>query len=146
MSYQRGRLKVQRRLLRDYEAGAAARRELDQLREVVDHTDLEIVALLMSELIANSVKHSGPDAGEHVLLELTVTRDRIRVEVRDRGPGFVPERRPVGQEIGLHWGLELIDRLADRWQVVPGCGRDDTSIWFELDRGRARAHEAVVGF
>jgi anti-sigma regulatory factor (Ser/Thr protein kinase) len=128
-------------LARDFDAGAVARRELERFRDDLDETDIEIVALLMTELIANSVKHAGAAAGEDVLLELTVTQDRVRVEVRDGGPGFVPSRRAETVDIGLHWGIELVDRLADRWQVVPGNGKGKTSVWFELDRGLAQSRE-----
>lgn len=133
--------KIQRRLARDIDAGLEARRELERFRDDLDDTDIEIVALLMTELIANSVKHAGPAAGDDVLLDLTVTNDRVRVEVRDGGPGFVPAHRPRSDAIGLHWGIELVDRLADRWQVVPGEGHGETSVWFELDRGLASVRE-----
>jgi len=141
MSHSNGCQRIQRRLERDFEAGPEARRELERFRDDLDETDIEIVALLMTELIANSVKHAGAAAGEDVLLELTVTQDRVRVEVRDGGPGFVPSRRAETVDIGLHWGIELVDRLADRWQVVPGNGKGKTSVWFELDRGLAQSRE-----
>lgn len=146
MSCPRERHRIQRKLARDYEAAATARRELEQFREDMDTTDYEIVVLLMSELVANSVEHAGADAGTHLRLDLIVTPDRIRVEVRDGGPGFVPTPRVIGDDVGLHWGIELVNRLSDRWQVVPGEGRDDTSVWFELDRGNARVREAAAGF
>jgi anti-sigma regulatory factor (Ser/Thr protein kinase) len=133
---------IHRRLPRDLDAGAAARHELERFRGRIDETDLNIAALLMTELVANSVKHAGAEAGSHLRLDLTVTADRIRVEVRDGGPGFVPARRPAG---AYHWGIELVDRLADRWQVVPGNGHGDTSVWFELDRGRALLREQLAG-
>lgn len=136
MSHQHGCQDIQRRLPRDLDAGVAARRELERFRGELGEADHDIVALLMTELVANSVKHAGPDAGSHLRLGLTVTADRIRVEVRDGGPGFVPARRS-NRAGALHWGIELVDRLADRWQVVPGEGRGETSVWFELDRGRA---------
>jgi anti-sigma regulatory factor (Ser/Thr protein kinase) len=131
---------IQRRLPRDLEATVEARRELERFEGDLDAADLEIVALLMTELVANSVIHAGPDAGPHVRLSLTVTSDRVRVEVRDGGRGFVPVRRGPAHG-SLHWGIELVDRLADRWQVVPNDGRGETSVWFELDRGRAQARE-----
>jgi len=146
VSYSRACQKVQRRLVRDSDAGAEARRELDRFRPGLDETDAEIVALLMTELVANSVKHAGPSAGDHIVLDLTLTPDRVRVEVRDGGPGFVPRRRLPEEDIALHWGLELVRRLSDRWQVVPGNGSGETSVWFELDRGVARFREQIEGY
>jgi hypothetical protein len=57
----------------------------------------------------------------------------------------VPLRLERRHEIGLHWGMELVDRLADRWQVVPGEGRGHTSVWFELDRGMDRTEWEALG-
>lgn len=144
MSASRVCQRIERRLARDLDAGTEARGELERFRAELDDTDMEIVALLMSELVSNSVKHAGPAAGDYVLLDMTLTPDRIRVEVRDGGPGFVPRRRPPGDDSGLHWGIELVHRLADRWQVVPGNGRGDSAVWFELDRGRERFGEQRV--
>lgn len=51
-----------------------------------------------------------------------------RVEVRDRGAGFVPGRlEPQGADGG--YGLLLVDRLASRWGVEAA---DGTAVWFEL--------------
>jgi hypothetical protein len=54
----------------------------------------------------------------------------LRVEVRDGGAGFVPERRRERSEPG-GWGLMLVEGIADRW----GVKRDPTTtVWFELPR------------
>jgi anti-sigma regulatory factor (Ser/Thr protein kinase) len=137
-----GYQQIHRRFVREPVAAVEARLELERFREELDETDLEIVALLMTELIANSVRHAGPNAGPNVHLDLTVTGDRIRVEVRDGGRGFVPVPREVDDMGALHWGMELVSRLADRWQVVAGNGSGgETLVWFELDRGLARVRE-----
>jgi anti-sigma regulatory factor (Ser/Thr protein kinase) len=122
-------------------AAAAARRALGGLRELVGHDQLEDIALLVSELVTNSVRHGG--AGEDDLLELTVLRhgNRLRVVVTDWGPGFDGRPRPrnrADQTGG--WGLYLVERLADRW----GVQREDgsTAVWFEVrapDATRSRA-------
>lgn len=142
MSYQRSRRQIHRKLTRAPGAAAVARRELDRFGDELDPTDLEISALLLTELVANSVQHAGPDAGSHVLVDLTLTGDRIRAEVRDGGPGFVPTPRRRGPGQTAHWGMELVCRLADRWQVVAANGTGETLVWFELDRGRASLREA----
>jgi anti-sigma regulatory factor (Ser/Thr protein kinase) len=141
MSYQRSCRQIHRKLARAPGAAAIARHELDRFGGELDTIDLEISALLLSELVTNSIQHAGPDAGAHMQIDLTMTRDRLRVEVRDGGRGFVPTPRLYGPSETGHWGIELLGRLADRWQVVSANGNAETLVWFELDRGSARARE-----
>jgi len=82
------------------------------------------VALLVSELETNSVKHAAADLIE---LNLFSNPENVRVEVIDRGPGFdafaIPEPPSGG------FGLYLVDKLADRWGVET---KEATLIWFEM--------------
>jgi len=112
------------------DAAAHARRALSRLRGDIDPPLLETMRLLVTELIANSVKHAGADA---VGLKVVVGRSAVLVEVLDEGPGFEPAHRSEGQDEGSGWGLFLVDRLADRWGVARE--RSATSVWFELKRG-----------
>src|SRR4051812_20844242 len=121
---------LHRDLVRDQFAPEAARRELEAFRADLDPLVYEDVALLITELIANSVRHAGPDAGDHVLFDLLVTTAGVRVDVRDGGPGFVPVPREPGDVSPYHWGLHIVDRLADRWDVVPANGTGETRVWF----------------
>jgi anti-sigma regulatory factor (Ser/Thr protein kinase) len=125
---------ISRRLLREPIAAAAARRELEVFRGELDQVLFEDVALLMTELIANSVKHAGPDAGDHVDVEVAVMPDRIRVDVSDGGPGFQYRGREPYADDALHWGLELLEKLSDRWEIVSGNDAPGTLVWFEVDR------------
>jgi serine/threonine-protein kinase RsbW len=86
--------------------------------------------LLASEIVTNSVRHAG--AGEHdvVGFEIVLSPASVRVEVTDRGPGFVPDASaPRPDEVGGR-GLFLVDQMADRWGTADG----GTRVWFELDR------------
>jgi anti-sigma regulatory factor (Ser/Thr protein kinase) len=111
------------------EAAAEARQALSRLRGDLDPPLLETMRLLVTELIANSVKHARTDA---VGLNVVIGRGAVLVEVRDEGPGFEPADRTAGQDKASGWGLFLVDRLADRW----GVAREDaaTRVWFELRR------------
>ena len=112
-------------------AAAAARRALGGLGQLVSHRRLADIALLVSELVTNSVLHGG--AGEDDRLELAALREgqRLRVEVTDWGPGFTRDARPScpADAVG-GWGLVLVERLADRWGVERDG--DATVVWFEL--------------
>lgn len=115
------------RLPADPNAPATARKTIaDALGDVPGRT-LGIAQLIVSELVTNSVCHASgtPSIGLHV----ATTAEQIRIEVSDEGAGFDPgivhaPDAPVG------WGLHIIDRVADRWGVVPG---PPTSSWAEVD-------------
>jgi anti-sigma regulatory factor (Ser/Thr protein kinase) len=112
------------------EAATLARRALSKLRGDIDPPLMETMRLLVTELVANSVRHTHTDT---VSLKVLVGRSAVLVEVSDSGPGFHhrPRRRTDNQEGG--WGLFLVERLAHRW----GIGREGpaTRVWFELLRG-----------
>lgn len=129
-----GRRDIHRRLEREPVAAATARRELEALLGDLDQTEFEVAALLMTELIANSVKHAGARAGAHIGLDVAVMPERIRVEVRDGGPGFEPVPRAADERLDAHWGLHLVNQLSSRWEVAGGNGTGETLVWFELDR------------
>jgi anti-sigma regulatory factor (Ser/Thr protein kinase) len=112
-------------------AAAAARRELETLLWNFDPSEFETVALLVTELIANSVKHSGTRPGATVRLDIELTEDVVRAEVRDDGPGFEARPRTADSPLDSKWGLHLLDVMADRWEVQSG---PQTLVWFELDR------------
>ena len=85
------------------------------------------VALLVSELVTNSVKHAAADLIE---LNLFSNPENVRVEVIDRGPGFDAFATPEPEYGGF--GLYLVDKLADRWGVET---KEATLIWFEMRKG-----------
>lgn len=111
------------------EAASLARRAIARLREDIDEPLMETMRLLVTELVSNSVKHSGSDT---VGLKVAVANSAVVVEVTDQGPGFKPRPRPRNSSVDDGWGLFLVERLAHRW----GVARDgpSTRVWFELRR------------
>ena len=83
------------------------------------------VELLLSELVANAVRHGGG------VDRVTLTADAgcVRIDVRDHEPGEPAVSRDPGRESG--WGLLIVDRLAAEWGVQhhPGDGK---SVWLSL--------------
>lgn len=112
---------------------AEVRRSLEAL--AVPPGLLDDAKLLLSELVGNSVRHSGLQADEYVHITAEWSGARLRVVVHDRVHPSAP--RPVsgairpapGAESG--WGLFIVDRLASRW------GTDGAGYWFELDEAEA---------
>jgi len=89
----------------------------------------DIVLLLLSEIVTNSVRHSS--AGETPIeVAASLVGNTVQVAVRDGGQGFAPRARKPGSSEG--YGLFLLDAQATRW----GTGRHHPSqVWFELDVG-----------
>lgn len=105
-----------------------ARRELAALAADLPDDLRWDLQLLVSELVANSVRHAALDREDIIMLRARIVDTSIRVEVSDHGHGFQPERPTRNGE--ARSGLWLVNRLADRWGVV----RDgSTLVWFETD-------------
>lgn len=113
-------------------AATEARHALDPLETRIDPTVLEDLRLLVTELVTNSVRHSGADQPASVGLRVRVDGPVVAVEVSDEGTGFEHEQRATDPEAKLTpggWGLYMVERLACRWGVM----RDDRHrVWFEL--------------
>jgi serine/threonine-protein kinase RsbW len=113
----------------DERAPGAARNVVGRLRGRVPALVLEDARLVMSELVANSVCHSGasPDAVVDVRVELTDTM--VRLEVGDPGRGGVIA--PRAPDLGGGFGLNLVQGLCERWgleRVAAG----GTRVWAQL--------------
>jgi anti-sigma regulatory factor (Ser/Thr protein kinase) len=93
---------------------------------------VEDVMLLVTELVANGVRHGGAGVGSSLFLRLQGRQPGLHVEVvnADQGRGAAPAKRSPDLEGGGGIGLNLVDTLASRWGV-----RNDrkTAVWFELD-------------
>lgn len=84
------------------------------------------VVLLVSELVSNSVRHSGANSrSDRIDVKVSVHDGRIRVEVTDQGSGF-SALDPRGEGLGL----EIVEKLADRWGT--GDERQNFLVWAEL--------------
>jgi anti-sigma regulatory factor (Ser/Thr protein kinase) len=125
------RREVRRHLVREPQAGGAARRELEALGGDLDADQLNTAALLMTELVANSVQHAGVIAGGLFELHIALAEDRVRISVTDGGLGFTPAGLDADDPTSGHWGLQIVGQLADRWGVETD---PRTVAWFELDR------------
>jgi anti-sigma regulatory factor (Ser/Thr protein kinase) len=99
------------------------------VRAGVDEDLRHAVTLLVSELVANCIRHAGQEGEIHIAG--TFGPAFARIEVLDTGPGFDPEVRHDSDG----FGLRLVDKLATRWGVERARG---TLVWFEVDKRRRR--------
>jgi phosphoserine phosphatase RsbU/P len=112
-------------------ASRARRLVRDELSGRVPEDVLPDVALLVTELVANGVRHGGAHTGTelHVVLEVRPCALHVEVHNPDHMAGRVGQRPPDlagGGGLGLH----IVERLASRWGVREG---PSTAVWFELD-------------
>ena len=129
----------------DARAPGAARIVVDGLRRSVAPAVVEDAQLVVSELVSNSVRHSGaPDDG---VLELCVgvTETLVCVEVADPGCGGVVAPRAPDFEGGGGFGLPLVRALAERWGLEQGAG-GGTRVWAQLSRAPLTATAAAERF
>jgi anti-sigma regulatory factor (Ser/Thr protein kinase) len=111
----------------DRQAPGKARSALRALNGNLDPGIADDVRLLVSELVTNSLRHTG---SSEIELHISGSDAVIHVDVVDHGGGFdTPLAPEPGQASG--WGLFMVDRLADRWGVETD---DATRVWFEFGR------------
>jgi len=86
--------------------------------------------ILVSELVANAVLHTGTAP----VVVVSPMGDHVRVEVHD-GSSQLPLRRHYSNMSGTGRGLLLVERMASEW----GSDRtaDGKVVWFELDGATA---------
>ena len=85
--------------------------------------------LLVSELVANSVRHSGAAADAVLAVRAHVSADVLVLEVHDQGTGGSIRRRAPDMQAGGGFGLNVVETLSRRWGVNRDAG---TRVWVEL--------------
>lgn len=116
----------------DPASAARARRLVARCAEALGRTEhVEVAQLLVTELVANSVRHAGPP----LTVDCEATKDGLKIIVRDGSFD-----RPVGRqpdptdESGR--GIQLVEAVAAQWGVDDHP--DGTkSVWVTLGAGTA---------
>ncbi len=91
--------------------------------------------VLVSELVANAVLHTGDSSIEVVVKP---SGDRARIEVHDGSPQL-PVRKHYSTMSGTGRGLVLVDRMASKWGAEPTPS--GKVVWFEIDGEAAPAFD-----
>jgi anti-sigma regulatory factor (Ser/Thr protein kinase) len=116
---------VNRNIRAGLSAPAQARRVMSGLP--VDETVQNRLALVVSELVTNSLRHAGLAAGDPIELRATRDNGTVLISVHDGGPGFEPRERRAEAPAGGGAGLSIVDSLADRWGVDQSP--DGCTVW-----------------
>lgn len=106
-------------------APALARAALTAIAIEIPGAIFDDAALLTSELVTNSVKHT---ASEWIAVDIALATNRLRIEVVDQSRQSIRPRMRTDES---GWGLAVIGELATRW----GVERNNLGkkIWIEFD-------------
>lgn len=107
------------RLPYDVASAATARRHVaaDMTAQEIGPRLVDDVALVISELVANSVRHARPLPTGDLEVSWDVHGDAIELAVTDGGGEVPPAPRVVGPDDVSGRGLTIVARLADNWGV-----------------------------
>src|SRR4051812_2094701 len=104
------------------------------LRRVGGHVSdaaADALAVVISELVTNSVVHGDVGPGRYLHVNVGVVDERLLVTVSDRGSRSLPRLTRGADGDGRGLGLQLVDLVAGSWGVArDGSGR--TQVWCEL--------------
>ena len=92
-------------------------------------------AAVVTELVMNAVEH----AGTPIRLRLVLDRTGLRVSVRDRRPGPLPD--PGTADVAHGRGLRTVARLSRTWGVL--LYGDGKAVWAQLPLTRERTYGDV---
>jgi len=90
---------------------------------------LSDMQLLVTEIVANGVRHGGVDEDGEIDLRVDVGTDRVRVEMRDTGVQADPRVRAPDLGGGGGFGMVLVARMSRAWGVDH---EPNVVMWFEL--------------
>jgi Histidine kinase-like ATPase domain len=122
----------------------ARRLVLSQLEGQIAPTTASDVALIVSELVTNSVLHAGVGPAQTLAVELMAFDDRLRINVIDPGSRHEPRMLPPDPERLGGLGLLVVERLSVAWGIAR-AGLTGTLVWCDLllDRSRSSKLQAV---
>ena len=113
-------------------AGHARRVLAHWLVDVMPAGRLGDMQLLVTEIVANCVRHGGVEEDGEIDLQVNLENGVIRVEVRDTGKQLDPRVRPPDLGGGGGFGMVLVERMSSAWGV---SHEPNVVMWFELAFG-----------
>jgi anti-sigma regulatory factor (Ser/Thr protein kinase) len=89
------------------------------------------VALILSELVTNSVLHADVGSDQTLTVECTALPGCLRITVTDPGSCLEPRVRALDREAGGGYGLRIVESLSSAWGVVHNTV-GATSVWCDV--------------
>ena len=112
-------------------AGEARRLSRDFLHSRLDEARTTDFLMMVSETVGNAVCHGRPELDGCIGLRLDADANVLRAAVSDAAPEFEFEPKILDRANLNHFGLQLVDGLADRWGLTL---EGKKAVWFEVDR------------
>jgi serine/threonine-protein kinase RsbW len=125
----------------DKAAGHARRELAARLSAALPAEVLGDLQLLVTEIVANAVRHGGVTEDGQIDLRVLVSDHRVRVEMRDTGIQADPHLRTPDLGGGGGFGMLLVSRMSERWGVDH---EPNVVMWFELALNRGEAPQAAA--
>jgi anti-sigma regulatory factor (Ser/Thr protein kinase) len=116
----------------DARAPGAARAIVEQyLRDRPEAPAIDTAQLLVSELVTNSLRHSGARPDDQVRLTIRIMPGRVWIAVQDPGSG--PDITVAAADLTSSngFGLRLVETLSERWGVERPA-RGGTQVWAQV--------------
>jgi len=104
--------------------------ERDVLGTVVDDA-----VLILSEFVTNALRHARALNSDTIRVSWSLSGEGLlRIEVTDGGGTTRPVTKPYSMSVSAQAGrgLEIVDRLADRWGSQREESGDEYTVWAEL--------------
>ena len=101
------------------------------------------VALVISELLSNALRHAAPLPGSKIRVAWRIDADSIRVSVSDGGGPTLPELGEPTQGATGGRGLRIVEKLSRRWGT--STGDEGTTVWAEVPVRPVRTEMTAVG-
>ena len=79
------------------------------------HEAIEDARVVISELVANSVRHAQPLADGHILVALSPEDDAVQVSVTDGGGGTRPRNVHASTSALAGRGMAIVEVLSEKW-------------------------------
>ncbi len=76
---------------------------------------IEDARVVISELVANSVRHAQPLADGHILVALSPEDDAVQVSVTDGGGGTRPRNVHASTSALAGRGMAIVEVLSEKW-------------------------------
>ena len=124
--------------------GAARRRLVSDLMTagIYDSAVCD-VALVISELLSNALRHAAPLPGSEIRVAWRIDEESVQVSVSDGGGMTAPELgEPTPGATGGR-GLRIVEKLSRRWGT--STGGEGTTVWAEVPVGPVAAEMTTVG-
>ena len=111
--------------------GVARRRLVSDLiaADVCDSAVCDI-ALVISELLSNALRHAAPLPGSKIRVGWRIDPGSVQVSVGDGGGPTVPELGEPTQAATGGRGLRIVEKLSSRWGT--STGEEGTTVWAEV--------------